>query len=473
LLLSAPRLGKMAAAQPKSGLQHFAYECPGLHGRDSRMTIKPMAFRTLLNDPRQIVIPLFQRTYCWSDDQIKGWWNDIMSPKTSLGFHLTGKAIFKERDGFLVCLDGQQRSTTTSILLSSLRDAALELVESDASFMTLVHELNALLFKDPNRVYEWAEGQVHGHEEEIDDGSAQAFGMPILMPSFEDRIPFFRVITGGIVRYAYLQAGKVSNMQEKEASISTSVQSRAKGIFDNQLRSTLKRHQGAAAKGELLAGLVRTALDVMSITFCEILNDIEFPQVFLWLQEKSLFSMGSLLHNPAPGVPFRAADLLRNLVLAPSMRLSLQEQELLYRKHWLEPFERANGGAAKLDPILDAFLAKKVDPHRSKRHVSSLEHFAVSFLSSPAGTMVSQKTDLSGVLRYARLLSFAEACELRREGRELPQEGPVALSQETCDQLVAMLIDFASKLEKEIPPVPAFDGADLQKQQWEKRLRQV
>ena len=274
----------MAAAQPKSGLQHFAYECPGLHGRDSRMTIKPMAFRTLLNDPRQIVIPLFQRTYCWSDDQIKGWWNDIMSPKTSLGFHLTGKAIFKERDGFLVCLDGQQRSTTTSILLSSLRDAALELVESDASFMTLVHELNALLFKDPNRVYEWAEGQVHGREEEIDDGSAQAFGMPILMPSFEDRIPFFRVITGGIVRYAYLQAGKVSNMQEKEASISTSVQSRAKGIFDNQLRSTLKRHQGAAAKGELLAGLVRTALDVMSITFCEILNDIEFPQVFLWLQ---------------------------------------------------------------------------------------------------------------------------------------------------------------------------------------------
>ena len=368
-----------------------------------------------------------------------------MRPNPSLGYHLTGKAIFKERDGVLICIDGQQRSTTVSLMVAALRDAALELVRQGNTWMaTFVAELDALLFRDPRQVYAWADGQVQGRrKEEINDGSAQAFGVPILMPSFEDRIPFFRAITEGILRHAYLKAGKAP--ESDKSDLRGSVQSRAKGVFDKQLYGALSLQKGATARREFLAGLVRTALDVMAITFCEILNDIDFPQVFLWFQEKSLFSMGALLHNPAPGVAFRAADLLRNLMLAPSMRLSLQEQEILYRQRWLEPFERANGGSSRLDPILEAFIEEKMDPRRLNRHVSDLEKFAESFLNSTAGSMVAQKSDVSGVITYARLLSFAEAYQLKAEGRQLPAgESSVALSQETCDQLITMLVDFAN-----------------------------
>ena len=38
----------------------------------------------------------------------------------------------------------------------------------------------------------------------------------------------------------------------------------------------------------------------------EILNDVDLAQVFLWFQEKSLFGMGALLHNPNPGACVRA-----------------------------------------------------------------------------------------------------------------------------------------------------------------------
>ena len=185
------------------------------------MSVKPMAFRTLLSEPRQIVIPLFQRTYCWSDEQISGWWKDILMPTTSLGYHQTGKAIFKERDGLLVCIDGQQRCTTASLLLATLRDAALKLLrEGDACARALVDELDALLFKDPSRVYTWAERQAQGCKEEVHDGSVQPFGAAILTPSFEDRVPFFRALTEGILTDARLKAGVTLSPQEEAATSS-------------------------------------------------------------------------------------------------------------------------------------------------------------------------------------------------------------------------------------------------------------
>ena len=55
-------------------------------------------------------------------------------------------------------------------------------------------------------------------------------------------------------------------------------------------------------------------------------------QVFLWLQEKSLFGQGSLLHNPSPGVDFSGADLIRNLILVSVMDQSLSYQAQFYRE---------------------------------------------------------------------------------------------------------------------------------------------
>ena len=80
-----------------------------------------------------------------------------------------------------------------------------------------------------------------------------------------------------------------------------------------------------------LADLAHLALEKMGLTLVEILNEINMAQVFLWLQEKSLFGQGALLHNPTPGVDFSGADLIRNLILVSVMDQSLSYQAQFYR----------------------------------------------------------------------------------------------------------------------------------------------
>ena len=43
------------------------------------------------------------------------------------------------------------------------------------------------------------------------------------------------------------------------------------------------------------------ALHKMSVMLVIIVNEVNFGQIYMWLQEKSLFGMGALLHNPSPG----------------------------------------------------------------------------------------------------------------------------------------------------------------------------
>lgn len=77
-------------------LQHGAYHCPGLHGPESRMSVFPMSFAKLLGGEAQVIIPLFQRTYCWTEVLFAGWWRDTLAGRrtsTPDGSHGTGKIV--------------------------------------------------------------------------------------------------------------------------------------------------------------------------------------------------------------------------------------------------------------------------------------------------------------------------------------------------------------------------------------------
>lgn len=165
-----------------------------------------------------------------------------------------------------------------------------------------------------------------------------------------------------------------------------------------------------------------------------------------------------LLYNPAPGVKFRAADLVRNLLLSTLMHLSLEEQERKYKEMWLFRLEIPAGGPAALDSLLDAFLEampagpKSTMPTLSEcgdatfdattsRHVSQVERYFEDFRRK----MPKWPVDLRAMEQYARYLSHAERTELRRStGCDSAQgEGPIQLSVETGDQLVTELLGFA------------------------------
>jgi len=155
-------------------------------------------------------------------------------------------------------------------------------------------------------------------------------------------------------------------------------------------------------KLEWLEDKVRASLDRMGITLVRVLNQINMAQVFLWLQEKSLFGEAALVYNAAPGVFFTGADMVRNLMLAPIMNKSLENQEEFYRQHWLLPLERRVGDQASLNQLLVQFLAATTN--ESNRFVSTAEETAEKALKSSSITPEGQ----ANIRTYGKFCSLFE-----------------------------------------------------------------
>ena len=103
-----------------------------------------------------LVIPLFQRRYCWSERQ----WEPLWVHSTGLvrqgegSEHSLKRLMCLERGGAggSLVLDGQQRLTTCCVLLASLRDAA----RTDPLLLPpLAEQITALLALAPPRADGW------------------------------------------------------------------------------------------------------------------------------------------------------------------------------------------------------------------------------------------------------------------------------------------------------------------------------
>ena len=77
----------------------------------------------------QFVIPIYQRTYSWSEQQCRQLWDDIMRAGTNDGIsaHFIGSVVYIEKGLYqvssqspLLVIDGQQRLTTTMLILEAL-----------------------------------------------------------------------------------------------------------------------------------------------------------------------------------------------------------------------------------------------------------------------------------------------------------------------------------------------------------------
>ncbi|WCB34924.1 DUF262 and DUF1524 domain-containing protein [Helicobacter pylori] len=82
------------------------------------------------NQKNQLVIPIYQRLYSWEKEQCKQLWDDIvkMGGNDQMNGHFIGSIVFVH-DGIystghneLLIIDGQQRLTTITLLLTALRD---------------------------------------------------------------------------------------------------------------------------------------------------------------------------------------------------------------------------------------------------------------------------------------------------------------------------------------------------------------
>lgn len=83
----------------------------------------------------QFVIPIYQRTYSWTEKECRQLWDDIVRCGTNdkIGVHFVGSIVYVEsglsqvtHQAPLLVIDGQQRLTTVSLLLAALEEAVGE-----------------------------------------------------------------------------------------------------------------------------------------------------------------------------------------------------------------------------------------------------------------------------------------------------------------------------------------------------------
>lgn len=83
----------------------------------------------LLSD-KLLTIPRFQRSYSWTTQNVSEFWNDVQRSRPSGGSYFMGTVVLaedQEMQGRMLIVDGQQRITTTAILLIAIRDRLREL----------------------------------------------------------------------------------------------------------------------------------------------------------------------------------------------------------------------------------------------------------------------------------------------------------------------------------------------------------
>lgn len=82
-----------------------------------------------MNGPKQLVIPIYQRTYSWTLKECRQLWEDIIKAGNDekIASHFLGSIVYVEKGLYqistipkLLLIDGQQRLTTISLLLSAL-----------------------------------------------------------------------------------------------------------------------------------------------------------------------------------------------------------------------------------------------------------------------------------------------------------------------------------------------------------------
>ncbi len=81
------------------------------------------------NQKNQLVIPIYQRVYSWEKEQCKELWDDIIKVggDDKMDGHFIGSILYvldgiTHSDNTLLIIDGQQRLTTITLLLTALRD---------------------------------------------------------------------------------------------------------------------------------------------------------------------------------------------------------------------------------------------------------------------------------------------------------------------------------------------------------------
>ncbi|GHT07481.1 hypothetical protein FACS189426_00960 [Bacteroidia bacterium] len=293
------------------------------------MQAKETKLQDIIEGTKQYVIPLFQRTYSWTNKEWEILWKDLVelcemeNPRTHFIGSIVNMPTVSVPEGVAkyLLIDGQQRLTTIFILLALLRDKAKQ-NDSNSRF---ANEINDTLL-------------VNQYKDGIDYFK--------LMPTQIDRTVFENLIKGKIV--------------ETESQIIEAYK-----FFEKKLKQTNFEH-------EKIKKIITSYFSVVSI----VLDADDNP----YLVFESL---------NAKGRPLTQADLIRNYFF---MRIHVDKQEEIYTEFWL-PMQKAldenltefirhflmrNGGIVKQTDVYYA-LKENVSSQNAIAYLTELQNFSVYY----------------------------------------------------------------------------------------------
>jgi len=379
---------------PSAQISHLSYFCPGLHGPGTKSDIARKCFEDLLQGEQRYIIPIIQRRYCWDNNLIQRWYDDVrMGKRDHLGTHNTGNLVIKYSppDKAYILIDGQQRITTTLLLLSAIRDE----IKAD--------QLNT---EDAEKLLKRIRPFLH-----LEDGKER------LVACFLDREPFLSII----------------NSSSSATSI-PSVQTTAYEIFRKNIHYDVSKASGNQARADLYSRIIIECTRRMGVTRVKIENEIDMAQVFLWLQEKS-FGVSFLFADSWQGECLACCDLTRNLLLAPLLNLPLQIQETFYFDHWLTGLEQKFDSRDHFNAILKRFIAER------RPHVVSPSAFETQFTKA-FGNKRGSEDAFEELFEYSKFTTVMEEIESRSTARRQHAQDTVQEKLDLCKIIIAEINQF-------------------------------
>ena len=323
-------------------------------------TISSLTIREVFNLERHEIttirwlVPVFQRRYCWGNDQVRTLLSDAIklcslpSPSHSLGRIV----VHCQPSGNILVVDGQQRLTTTSILLSAIRDFLLKILKlhpqssAHQSLLILVelchdtiysvkhqHTILDPSYYDRSSYTQCVQYEARDEEEfqKILDISTSQLPSPPDSDTTTTNAP--PVVNHILQNRAYFDTVLANG------SLCDSIAAKQKGLStdtDDSLGlncSTEKLDQLVA----VCRTLITTVLDSFTLLYFETQEqDICSVYERLAMREAALAKGFS---NSSPGVTLAEADLARNLIT--SFGCNDASQINLYQQYWAPIEQRA------------------------------------------------------------------------------------------------------------------------------------
>ena len=106
-------------------------------------------------DYDQFVIPHYQRSYVWGQDELENFWNDFIERKEVGQLYLLGSVIVsrtKQKRSFGV-VDGQQRLITSSVFITALKDVWGEKFGRDEEYFSLERFIKKKVLGSNNAIF--------------------------------------------------------------------------------------------------------------------------------------------------------------------------------------------------------------------------------------------------------------------------------------------------------------------------------